>query len=475
MPLRDRYLIVGYTQDGEHAGYFKAGSVHNTGSLTSIPAKADWCVTEASAQQELERLKLDTDAGWGEYIWTVERVKSEELVTHEQLAERAVQLDARKDDSGSAPLQFRKRGAPTGDQSQRPQRGPRGSDLDVPTHPVEMVDDTDEPDEDDNEVDETASGKVLSKATSTPTPSGRTGKPASTPSPASSQALPVSPPAAASMSVDDSDDGNGDDTADNDVRKEAATVQKSAALSKAKGKTAPPPVAGASRKPKPGPTIHHSIQERIAKKVGVKVGVLPKPNSPAGRKAEKEAKLAKVASLAARRAAKSAGTTAPPPLPPAKERVTAAATPKRKPGRPSKVAVAQTAPTTTKTKQKFTTTRGPGRPSKVTKPKSAPANTPNAPKRKPGRPKGSKNKVQRQVAEKVMRPCLCGCASETATYFLRGHIARFNSQLQEIAEGRAKPSKYFTKSQVTAMGPWTNTRYGGLRPKTTDCKKLREL
>lgn len=76
MPLRPRYVLAAYHA---HSGQL-SGLWTERGTLTSDPARADWMVSKASAEEELKRLQLETRTGWKDYIWCVEEVDPQDLV-----------------------------------------------------------------------------------------------------------------------------------------------------------------------------------------------------------------------------------------------------------------------------------------------------------------------------------------------------------------------------------------------------------
>lgn len=52
----------------------------------------------------------------------------------------------------------------------------------------------------------------------------------------------------------------------------------------------------------------------------------------------------------------------------------------------------------------------------------------------------------RSKAERVTKPCACGCGDETTAYFVPGHDARFKGWLRKIEKGEAAPADLLPKS-----------------------------
>lgn len=203
---------------------------------------------------------------------------------------------------------------------------------------------------------------------------------------------------------------------------------------------------GKIRPTKPAPKHGGRMNDRIARQVGVKLGIVPAP----GTKAKKN----NVAALSV--------------VPPADERVTSKTKPK------------------TKGPAKIHTTRGPGRPSKVKSVKTrykAPVR--DTAEKKVGTRKTKGHVDEAQIGSKghvITRdgqtrfkafPCLCGCGGKCEKYFVAGHVNRFRGALMRIEEGVAQPKEVLSAELVKKLGPWKPVKGGGLRPAISDYRRLR--
>lgn len=63
-------------------------------------------------------------------------------------------------------------------------------------------------------------------------------------------------------------------------------------------------------------------------------------------------------------------------------------------------------------------------------------------------------KVARVKAEKTVRPCVCGCGTETTSYFAPGHDARYHGYLKKLADGRIDAKGKDAKSGEQVILPY---------------------